>query len=46
MNVIDPGSSTTRRKTAQFPLLNLATLGFIVAWLAVACYAIAYLVSH
>jgi hypothetical protein len=27
-------------------LLNFATLGGLVAWLAVACYAFAYLVSH
>lgn len=27
-------------------LLNLATVAFVVAWLAVACYALAYLVSH
>jgi hypothetical protein len=26
--------------------LNLGTIGVIVAWLAVASYAIAYLVSH
>lgn len=34
------------RKPAQFTLLNLATVGFAVAWLAVACYALAYLISH
>ena len=46
MSVIDRGSSTDRRKAARLSPLNLSTLGFIVAWLAVACYAIAYLVSH
>ena len=34
------------RKAARFTLLNLATVGVIVAWLALACYAIAYLVHH
>jgi hypothetical protein len=33
-------------KETPFTLLNLATLGVIVAWLAVACYAITYLMSH
>jgi hypothetical protein len=33
-------------KTTQVPLLNLATLAVFVAWIAVACYAVAYLVSH
>jgi hypothetical protein len=33
-------------KTTRFTLLNLATVGVIVAWLALACYAIAYLVHH
>lgn len=27
-------------------VLNLATLGFIVAWIAFDCYAIPYLISH
>jgi hypothetical protein len=44
MNVNGPGLSTSKRKA--LPLLNLATLGFVVAWLAVACYALAYLVYH
>jgi hypothetical protein len=30
----------------RLPLLNLATMIFALAWLAVACYALAYLVSH
>lgn len=34
------------QKATQFTWLNLGTVGFVVAWLAVACYAIAYLVSH
>jgi hypothetical protein len=34
------------RKATPFTLLNLGTAGVIVAWLAVACYAIAYLTSH
>jgi hypothetical protein len=34
------------RKPTESALLNLWTVGFIVAWLAVACYAISYLVSH
>ena len=38
-----PSSS---RKTTLFTVLNLATLGFIVAWLAFDWWAIAYLVSH
>jgi hypothetical protein len=33
-------------KVNQFTLLNLVTVGFIVVWLAFACYAIAYLISH
>jgi hypothetical protein len=34
------------RKAARFTLLNLATAVVIVAWLAFACYAIAYLIYH
>jgi hypothetical protein len=34
------------RKATRFTPLNLGTVGFIVAWLAVACYAIAYLASR
>jgi hypothetical protein len=34
------------QKPTQLTLLNLGSAGVIVAWLAVACYAIAYLASH
>jgi hypothetical protein len=34
------------RRETQYTAVNLATAGFIVAWLAVACYAITYLISH
>jgi hypothetical protein len=34
------------RKATRFTLLNLATVGVIVAWLASACYSIAYLINH
>lgn len=37
---------SSSHKPRQLMLLDLATVGFAVAWLAVACYAIAYLVSH
>jgi hypothetical protein len=33
-------------RATRVTLLNLATVSFVVAWLAVACYALAYLVSH
>ena len=46
MNVIDPGSSPTGRTATPLQLLNLATAVFLLVWLAVACYAVAYLVSH
>jgi len=46
ITVIDPESAPARRREARLPLLHLATLAFVVAWLAVACYALAYLVSH
>jgi hypothetical protein len=47
MDISGQGSSIAKREaTTQFTLLNLATGGIIVAWLAVACYAIAYLVGH
>jgi hypothetical protein len=35
-----------RHKRIGPTLLNLGTAGVFVAWLAVACYAIAYLVAH
>ena len=31
---------------SKVKLLNLAMSSFALAWLAVACYALAYLVSH
>jgi hypothetical protein len=34
------------RKPTQVTLLNLGTATVIAAWLAVACYATAYLISH
>lgn len=33
-------------RPTQFTVLNVGTAGFIAAWLAVACYALAYLISH
>jgi hypothetical protein len=33
-------------KATRFTLLNLGTAILVVTWLAVACYAITYLVSH
>jgi len=46
MNVSSPRLSSGKRKAILFTALNLATLGFIIAWLAFDWYAIAYLVSH
>jgi hypothetical protein len=46
MNVRSAGLSTGKRKAVLFTVLNLATLGFIVAWLAFDWWAIAYLISH
>ena len=44
---VSPGLSPTKREATSGPLLlNLVTVGFIVAWLAFACYAIAYLISN
>ena len=37
---------TPSQRATQVTLLNLGTVGFVVAWLGVACYAVAYLVSH
>jgi len=39
-----PGWPTTKRR--RFSPLDPATVGFVVAWLALACYALAYLISH
>jgi len=36
----------TKRRRTLFTVLNLATLGFIVAWLVFDWWAIAYLISH
>jgi len=36
----------TSRKANSFTVLNLGTACVIVAWLAVASYAIDYLISH
>jgi hypothetical protein len=41
-----PGSAIGKRKAVLFTVLNLATLGFIIAWLAFDWWAIAYLISH
>jgi hypothetical protein len=46
MEMSGPDLPIARRETSAFRLLNVATVGFIVAWLAVACYAIAYLIAH
>jgi hypothetical protein len=34
------------QEVTPFRLMNLGMVGFVIAWLTVACYAIAYLVSH
>jgi hypothetical protein len=36
----------SQKATRFTTLLNLGTSAFILAWLAVACYALAYLISH
>jgi hypothetical protein len=46
MDVDSRGLSAGKRKATLFMVLNLATLGFIVAWLAFDWWAIAYLISH
>ena len=38
--------ASTPHRTIPFRLLNLGTLGVFVAWLVLACYALAYLVSR
>ncbi len=38
--------ASPRGKPTPFALLSLGTTAVFVAWLAVACYALAYLVSH
>ena len=44
MDVKGPGLS--KRKATLFTVLNLATLAFIVAYLAFDWWAIGYLLSH
>jgi hypothetical protein len=44
MNVNGGGAS--KRKSTLLTVANVATLGFIVAWLAFDWWAIAYLISH
>lgn len=34
------------REPTRLTLLNIGTLGVVAVWLAVACYAITYLISH
>jgi hypothetical protein len=46
MDVNRPGLSTVTRRASKLPLLNLGTVVCFLAWLAFACYALAYLVSH
>jgi hypothetical protein len=36
----------TSAEGGRFTLLNLGTVGVVVAWLAFASYAIAYLTAH
>jgi hypothetical protein len=46
MDVNSPDLCAGKRKAILFTALNLATLGFILAWLAFDWWAIAYLISH
>jgi hypothetical protein len=46
MHVNDKSLPTGKRKAIWITPLNLATAGLTVAWLATACYAITYLISH
>lgn len=46
MNVNGSGLTTLTRKACERPLLNLASMVIVLAWLAFACYALSYLVSH
>jgi hypothetical protein len=46
MNVNSAGLPGAKRERTKFSLLNLATACFVVAWLAFACYALAYLISN
>jgi hypothetical protein len=40
------GLASSPPRTIPVTLLNLGVLGVGIAWLVVACYALAYLVSH
>jgi len=44
LEAVEEGVSS--RKPTPFTLLNLGTVAFILAWLAAAFYAVAYLISH
>lgn len=44
MNVNKPGLS--KRSATLFTVLNLPTLGFVIAWLAFDWFAITYLLSR
>ena len=44
MDVNKPGLS--KRKATLFTVLNLATIGFVMAWLAFDWFAITYLLSR
>jgi hypothetical protein len=46
MPVDSQGLPTAKRRPTRLTPLNLATAGLTVAWLAVACYAVTYLVSR
>ena len=46
MDVNSPGLSIVTRKATKLSPLNLATMILVLAWLAFASYALAYLVSH
>ena len=40
------GQALSPSESTLFALLNLATVGVVFVWLAVACNAISYLISH
>lgn len=46
VNANSSGPSISKREANRLKLANLVTVGAMVAWLAFACYALAYLVSH
>ena len=41
-----PRRTSSPYETSPIRLLNLAVLAVFIAWLATACYALSYLVSH